>query len=59
MKNIERVLIKIVIIQFIFLILAQLFFHRLDVFPQVKQLTKYEGVNENTYTEILETFQGK
>ncbi|MFL6563278.1 MAG: YpfB family protein [Bacillus sp. (in: firmicutes)] len=59
MKNVERILIKIVIIQFIFLFLVQLIFHRLDVFPQVKQLTKYEGVNENTYTEILETFQGE
>jgi hypothetical protein len=59
MKQIERVLIKVIVIQFIFLFFAQLFFHQLDVFPQVKQLTKYEGVNENTYTEILETFQGK
>jgi hypothetical protein len=59
MKNVERILIKIVIIQFIFLFLVQLIFHQLDVFPQVKQLTKYEGVNENTYTEILETFQGE
>lgn len=59
MKKVERILIKVVIVQFIFLFLAQLFFHQLDNFPQVKQLTKYEGVNENTYTEILETFQGK
>jgi hypothetical protein len=59
MKKVESVLIKIVIVQFIFLFLAQLFFHQLDVFPQVKELTKYEGVNENTYTEILETFQGE
>ncbi|MEH7377937.1 YpfB family protein [Neobacillus drentensis] len=59
MKKVERVLIKVVIIQFIFLFFAQLFFHQLDVFPQVKQLTKYEGVNENTYTDIIETFQGK
>lgn len=59
MKTVERVLIKVIIIQFIFLFIAQLFFHQLDIFPQVKQLTKYEGVNENTYTEILETFQGK
>jgi hypothetical protein len=58
MKNVERIIIKIAIVQFIFLLLAQLFFHQFDVFPQVKQLTKYEGVNENTYTEILETFQG-
>jgi hypothetical protein len=59
MKKVESVLIKIVIVQFIFLFLAQLFFHQLDVYPQVKELTKYEGVNENTYTEILETFQGE
>ena len=59
LKRIENILIKIVILQFIFLLLAQLFFHQLDVFPQIKQLTKYEGVNKNTYTEILETFQGK
>jgi hypothetical protein len=59
LKKVERVLIKIVIIQFIFLFLTQLFFHQMDVFPQIKQLTKYEGVNENKYTEILQTFQGK
>lgn len=43
-------------IQFIFLFLAQLFLHQLDIFPQLEQLTKYEGVNENTFTEILQTF---
>jgi hypothetical protein len=59
LKRIESILIKIVILQFIFLLLAQLFFHQLDIFPQIEQLTKYEGVNKNTYTEILETFQGK
>ncbi|MGZ4160401.1 MAG: YpfB family protein [Neobacillus sp.] len=59
MKNIERVLIKIIIVQFIFLFLAQLLFHQLDVFPELKQLTKYEGVNENSFTEFLQTFQGK
>ncbi|WP_342432147.1 YpfB family protein [Neobacillus sp. FSL H8-0543] len=59
MKVIERVLIKVIIIQFIFLFLAQLFLHQFDVFPQLEHLTKYEGVNENTFTEILETFSGK
>jgi hypothetical protein len=59
MKTVERVLIKIVIIQFIFLLLSQVILHQLDVFPQIKQITKYEGVNKNTYTEILETFNGK
>ena len=59
MKKVERILIKVVIIQFVFLFLSQLIFHQMDVFPQIKQLTKYEGVNENTFTEILQTFQGK
>jgi hypothetical protein len=59
MKKIERVLIKVIIVQFIILFLAQLFFHQLDVFPELRQLTKYEGVNENSYTEFLQTFQGK
>jgi len=59
MKTIERILIKLVIVQFIFLFLSQLLLHRIDIFPQVKQLTKYEGVNENTLTEILQTFKGK
>ena len=59
MKKVEQILMKVVIIQFIFLFLSQLIFHQMDVFPQIKQLTKYEGVNENTFTEILQTFQGK
>ncbi|MEH7176699.1 YpfB family protein [Neobacillus vireti] len=59
MKIVERVLIKIIIVQFVFLFFAQLFLHQLDIFPQLEQLTKYEGVNENTFTEILQTFNGK
>ncbi|MDF2858388.1 MAG: cytidylate kinase [Neobacillus sp.] len=59
MKGIERILMKVIIIQFIFLFFAQLFLHQYDVFPQLEQLTKYEGVNESTFTEILQTFSGK
>ncbi|MCM2531815.1 YpfB family protein [Neobacillus pocheonensis] len=55
---VERILIKIVIIQFVFLFLSQILFHQLNVFPQLNQLTEYEGVNENTFTEILQTFLG-
>lgn len=58
MKTMERILMKVIIIQFIFLILSQLFLHQLNLFPQLEQLTKYEGVNENTFTEILQTFSG-
>ncbi|MGZ4159411.1 MAG: DUF5359 family protein, partial [Neobacillus sp.] len=32
MKAVERILIKIVIIQFVFLLLAQLFFHQINIF---------------------------
>jgi hypothetical protein len=59
MKGFERILMKVIIVQFIFLIFAQLFLHQYGIFPQLEQLTKYEGVNENTFTEILETFSGK
>ena len=54
----ERILIKIIIIQFVFLFLVQLVLHQFDAFPQLEQITKYEGVNENTITEILQTFSG-
>lgn len=59
MKKVEKVLIKIILIQFFFLLLSQLLFHQLDIFPELKQLTKYEGVNENSFTEFLQTFKGK
>ncbi|WP_319922070.1 YpfB family protein [Neobacillus dielmonensis] len=56
-KRIEQILIKVIIIQFVFLLLTQLMFHQLDIMPKLNQLTKYEGVNESTLTEILQTFQ--
>ncbi|WP_347564287.1 DUF5359 family protein [Bacillus sp. MM2020_4] len=55
----EGFLVKVLIVQFLFLFLSQLLFHQLDIFPQIKQLTKYEGVNEDIFTEIIQTFQGK
>jgi len=59
MKRIERILIKIIITQFIFLIVCQVIFHQLNAFPELKQITKYEGVNKNSTTEFLQTFSGK
>jgi len=59
MKKIERILIKIIIIQFILLFFVQIFFHQMELFPQLKQLTKYEGVNNFTYSEIIQTFNGQ
>jgi hypothetical protein len=59
LKRAERILIKIIITQFIFLLLSQIIFHQMDIFPELKQLTKYEGVNKNSFTEFLQTFSGK
>lgn len=55
MKSFERILIKLVIIQFVFMIIAQLFFHEFNAFPELKQITQYEGVTENNHSEVLET----
>lgn len=57
MKSFERVLMKIAIIQFVFLLIAQLFFHQYNAFPELKQITQYEGVTENNYFEVLETIR--
>ncbi|MCM3566769.1 YpfB family protein [Neobacillus mesonae] len=59
MEKFERLLIKLIIVQFIFLCLAQFLFHQLDLLPSIKELTKYEGVNENTITDILQTLKEK
>jgi hypothetical protein len=55
MKSIERILIKLIIVQFVFLIVAQILFHNLNVFPELKEITQYEGVNNNQYSDVLET----
>ena len=59
MKLIERLLIKIIFIQFIFLLLTQLVFHEWNSFPELQQIKQYEGVSENNLTEIIETFSNK
>lgn len=59
MKLIERLLLKMIIIHFVFLLLTQVFFHRFNSFPELQQIAQYEGVTENDLTEFLETFSGK
>jgi hypothetical protein len=56
-KTVERVIVKVAVIQFVLLLLTQLIFHRLDEIPQLKQITKYEGVTKNTMTKIVETMR--
>ena len=59
MKIVERLLLKIIIIQLIMLVLAQFFFHKMHALPEWQQLTQYEGVSENQYNEFLETLSGE
>lgn len=58
MKTIERIIIKIIIVQFLFLVITQFFFHKLNTFPELKEITQYEGVTENNFSELLEAFNG-
>jgi hypothetical protein len=58
-KTVERVIMKVAVIQFVLLLLTQLIFHQLDGIPQLKQITKYEGVTKNTMTKIVETMRNK
>ncbi|WP_436377020.1 YpfB family protein [Cytobacillus sp. BC1816] len=57
MKTVERIILKLIILQFVFLLFTQFFFHRMDAFPELKQLTQYEGVTDQNFTELLETFR--
>jgi hypothetical protein len=59
MKTFERILIKIVIIQFIFLVIAQVFFHEINAFPELKQITQYEGVTDNNHSDVLNSIRSK
>lgn len=59
MKTFERILIKIVIIQFVFLVIAQVFFHEFNPFPELKQITQYEGVTDNNHSEVLNSIRSK
>lgn len=56
MKTIERIMVKLVIVQFLFLLLAQVLVHKWDLFPELKEILQYEGVTENNFSELLETF---
>ncbi|MDQ0155241.1 DUF5359 family protein [Robertmurraya andreesenii] len=56
MKTIERIIMKLVIIQLLFLLLAQMLLHKWDLFPELKEITQYEGVTENNFSELLEVF---
>ncbi|WP_348981242.1 YpfB family protein [Bacillus sp. DNRA2] len=59
LKTVERILIKIIVIQFVSMLLSQFVFHKFEIFPELHQLARYEGVSEDNFSEILETFNGR
>lgn len=56
MKRIETIMIKLIIIQFIVLICAQVLIQQSAIKPYLSRVVQYEGVNKLTITEWLETF---
>lgn len=56
MQRIERIILKIIVIQLIFLIVSQLLLHQLDFIPELERLSQYEGVTDQNFTNFLETF---
>lgn len=32
--------------------------HQFDLFPELKEITQYEGVTDNYFTKLLEAFSG-
>jgi len=55
MKRFERILLKLIIIQFVFLLLAQIIILYTPFAPYVARIYEYEGVHKNERTKTLET----
>lgn len=58
MKAVERIIVKLIIIQALFLGFVQVLLSLEDNMIPLTKLSQYEGVNSNNYTKIIETFEG-
>ncbi|WP_310877800.1 YpfB family protein [Priestia megaterium] len=56
MNRIERILIKLVVIQFVFLIIAQCILLSSSHSTYFSKVIQYEGVSTNNFNKIIETF---
>jgi Family of unknown function (DUF5359) len=59
MKRVERILAKLAIIQFIFLVIGQTLLLFSHFSPYMTKVNEYEGVNKNQITKTIETFQNE
>ncbi|MFN2745570.1 MULTISPECIES: YpfB family protein [Bacillus] len=57
MKTIERILLKILIVQGLILLCVQLLFHFSKAEPYLSKVVQYEGVNKMKIGEWIETFK--
>ncbi|MCC3358302.1 YpfB family protein [Bacillus sp. REN16] len=55
MKNFERILIKLAIIQFVFLLVAQAIILYSPLTPYITRMIEYEGVDKSDTTKTIET----
>ncbi|WP_400242037.1 DUF5359 family protein [Niallia sp. JL1B1071] len=55
MKTVERIIIKIILLQIVFFLVGQLF-HIWDIIPEIRTITQYEGVMDSNFISFLETF---
>jgi hypothetical protein len=55
-KRIERILLKLVVIQFIFLLIVQFIILYTPFSPYLGKIYDYEGVSKNGVTKTIETF---
>ncbi|WAA13776.1 YpfB family protein [Fervidibacillus halotolerans] len=55
MKRMEGILKKVIVIQFIFLLLTQIFLHHFHFLPELNHIVLYEGVNRNNHEKVVQT----
>jgi hypothetical protein len=57
MQRVERIIIKLAIIQFIFLLLSQALLTKQEIAQYLSKVVYYEGVTRGYVTNILETLK--
>jgi hypothetical protein len=56
MKHLERIIVKLVVIQIIFLLIAQFIMTNNQLSPYLSKVIEYEGVTKDSYSKVVETF---
>ena len=57
MKKVERIIMKLAVIQLFFLLFFQVIVHDGDTFLELKKLAKYEGVYRDNHEIIVDVLQ--